>query len=235
LTSANDWQNWILDYQNTNDYGWWIGSGGSQSLSVSSSSAIYDYLFREALPNSLTYDLSNTTWYPGNLLVNNSASIATLSSQTMFVSFNRTAIGWAKVENSYGNPVYWLRGLTADSGISTGGDMTVAGDLRVAGDLYVSPDSIYLGDLQLSSSSGNLVVHGNVTANNVTTTGNITTTQIVKTGVYTVSSLPTADSAGAGARAFVTDANTVVFGSALTGSAGNAVPVFSNGTTWRIG
>jgi hypothetical protein len=182
LTSANDWQNWILDYQNTNDYGWWIGSGGSQSLSVSSSSAIYDYLSREALPNSLTYDLSNTTWYPNNLLVNNSASTATLSSQTMFVSFNRTAIGWAKVENSYGNPVYWLRGLTADSGISTGGDMTVAGDLRVTGDLYVSPDSIYLGDLQLSSSSGNLVVHGNVTANNVTTTGNISATYFLGNG-----------------------------------------------------
>jgi hypothetical protein len=162
LTSANDWQNWILDYQNTNDYGWWIGSGGSQSLSVSSSSAIYDYLFREALPSSLTYDLSNTTWYPGNLLVNNSASIATLSSQTMFVSFNRTAIGWAKVENSYGNPVYWLRGLTADSGISTGGDMTVAGDLRVAGDLYVSPTSIYMGNLRISAADGNLTVNTGV-------------------------------------------------------------------------
>lgn len=182
LTSANDWQNWILDYQNTNDYGWWIGSGGSQSLSVSSSSAIYDYLSREALPNSLTYDLSNTTWYPNNLLVNNSASTATLSSQTLFVSFNRTAIGWAKVENSYGNPVYWLRGLSADTGISSGGDMTVAGDLRVTGDLYVSPDSIYLGDLQLSSSSGNLVVHGNVTANNVTTTGNVSANYFVGNG-----------------------------------------------------
>ena len=162
LTSANDWQNWILDYQNTNDYGWWIGSGGSQSLSTSSSSAIYDYLFREALPSSLTYDLSNTTWYPGNLLVNNSASIATLSSQTMFVSFNRTAIGYATVENSYGNPVYWLRGLTADSGISTAGDMTVAGDLRVAGDLYVSPTSIYMGNLRISAADGNLTVNTGV-------------------------------------------------------------------------
>jgi hypothetical protein len=60
--------------------------------------------------------------------------------------------------------------------------MTVAGDLRVTGDLYVSPDSIYLGDLQLSSSSGNLVVHGNVTANNVTTTGNISATYFLGNG-----------------------------------------------------
>lgn len=70
---------------------------------------------------------------------------------------------------------------------------------------------------------------GNISAGNITTTG------IVKTGVYTVTSLPSASTSGAGARAFVTDANTVVFGSALTGGAGNAVPVFSNGTTWRIG
>jgi hypothetical protein len=70
---------------------------------------------------------------------------------------------------------------------------------------------------------------GNISAGNITATG------IVKTGVYTVSSLPSASTVGAGARAFVTDANTIVFGSALTGSAGNAVPVFSNGTTWRIG
>jgi hypothetical protein len=80
----------------------------------------------------------------------------------MFVSFNRTAIGWAKVENSYGNPVYWLRGLTADSGISTGGDMTVAGDLRVAGDLYVSPTSIYMGNLRISAADGNLTVNTGV-------------------------------------------------------------------------
>jgi hypothetical protein len=159
LTSANDWQNWLLDYQNTNDYGWYIGSGSSEGLGALASSAIYDYLSREALPNSLTYDLSNTTWYPNNLLVNNSSSVATLSSQTLFVTFNRTAIGYATVENSYGNPVYWSRGLSADTGISSGGDMTVAGDLRVTGDLYVSPTSIYMGDLQISAADGNLKVN----------------------------------------------------------------------------
>lgn len=223
LTSAQDWQNWILDYQSTNDYGWIVGSGSITGGGGSPIQAVYDYLNREALPNSLTYDQSATTWYPGNLLINNSSTTATLSSSTFFVTFNRTAIGYATLENSYGNPVYWSRGLSADTGISSGGDMTVAGDLRVTGDLYVSPDSIYLGDLQLSSSSGNLVVHGNVS------------TGIVKTGVYTVSNLPSASTVGAGARAFVTDANTVVFGSALIGGEANAIPVFSNGTNWRVG
>jgi hypothetical protein len=159
LTSANDWQNLLLDYQATNNYGWIVGSGSITGGGGSTIQAVYDYLNREALPNSLTYDLSNSTWYPGNLLVNNSATIATLSSQTFFVNFNRTAIGYATIENSYGNPVYWLRGLTADSGMSTGGDMTVAGDLRVAGDLYVSPTSIYMGNLRISASDGNLTVN----------------------------------------------------------------------------
>ena len=162
LTSANDWQNWLLDYQATNNYGWNVGSGSITGQGGSPIQAVYDYLNREALPNSLTYDLSNNTWYPGNLLVNNSATIATLSSQTFFVYFNRTAIGYATVENSYGNPVYWSRGLTADSGISTGGDMTVAGDLRVAGDLFVSPTSIYMGNLRISAADGNLTVNTGV-------------------------------------------------------------------------
>ena len=159
LTSAQDWQNWILDYQSTNDYGWIIGSGSITGGGGSSIQAVYDYLNREALPNSLTYDESATTWYPGNLLVNNSATVATLSSSTFFVEFNRTSVNYATLENSYGNPVYWSRGLSADTGISSGGDMTVAGDLRVAGDLYVSPTSIYMGDLRISAADGNLKVN----------------------------------------------------------------------------
>jgi hypothetical protein len=159
LTSAQDWQNWISDYQSSNDYGWIIGSGSITGAGGTPIQAVYDYLSREALPTSLTYDQSATTWYPGNLLVNNSSSVASLSSSTFFVTFNRTSINYATLENSYGNPVYWSRGLSADTGISSGGDMTVAGDLRVAGDLYVSPTSIYMGDLRISAADGNLKVN----------------------------------------------------------------------------
>lgn len=159
LTSAQDWQDWLLDYQSTNDYGWIIGSGSITGGGGTPIQAVYDYLSREALPTSLTYDQSATIWYPGNLLINNASVTATLSSSTFFITFNRTSINYATLENDYGNPVYWSRGLSADTGISSGGDMTVAGDLRVAGDLYVSPTSIYMGDLRISAADGNLKIN----------------------------------------------------------------------------
>jgi len=52
---------------------------------------------------------------------------------------------------------------------------------------------------------------------------------------YTVATLPTAATAGAGARAFVTDALTPTFGSAVTGGGAVNVPVYSTGTAWNVG
>jgi hypothetical protein len=52
---------------------------------------------------------------------------------------------------------------------------------------------------------------------------------------YTVSALPAAATVGAGARAFVTDALTPVFGSAVTGGGAVGVPVYSDGSTWLVG
>lgn len=55
------------------------------------------------------------------------------------------------------------------------------------------------------------------------------------TGSTTVASLPAAATAGAGARAFVTDATVTIFASTVVGGGANAVPVVSNGTNWIIG
>jgi len=51
----------------------------------------------------------------------------------------------------------------------------------------------------------------------------------------TVTSLTAAATAGAGARAFVSDANATTFASIVAGSGSNNVPVYSDGTNWRIG
>jgi hypothetical protein len=51
----------------------------------------------------------------------------------------------------------------------------------------------------------------------------------------TVSSLPSASTAGAGARGFVTDATSTTFASTVTGGGSNNVPVYSDGTNWKIG
>lgn len=55
---------------------------------------------------------------------------------------------------------------------------------------------------------------------------------------YTVATLPAAATAGAGATAFVTDASTtIILGLGLTvvGGGANKVPVYSDGSAWKIG
>ena len=76
---------------------------------------------------------------------------------------------------------------------------------------------------------------GVVTASGISTTGNITTGALTQNRVYTVSTLPVASDAGAGARAFVNNANTTTFYSVAGGGGSNTVPVFSDGTEWRVG
>jgi hypothetical protein len=52
---------------------------------------------------------------------------------------------------------------------------------------------------------------------------------------YTVAALPFASVAGKGARAFVTDALAPVFGSTVVTGGTVAVPVYSDGTNWKVG
>ncbi|WP_373092856.1 hypothetical protein, partial [Zhongshania sp.] len=59
-------------------------------------------------------------------------------------------------------------------------------------------------------------------------------TMRVRTHPVTVGNLPSA-SGIAGTRAFVTDATTTTFASIVAGGGSNGVPVYSDGTNWRIG
>lgn len=54
-------------------------------------------------------------------------------------------------------------------------------------------------------------------------------------GAVTVAELPDASIAGAGARAFVTDATATTFNSVVAGGGANTVPVVSDGADWLIG
>jgi hypothetical protein len=58
---------------------------------------------------------------------------------------------------------------------------------------------------------------------------------IPPTTVYTVAALPSAVTSGMGARAFVSDANATTFASTVAGGGSNKVPVYSDGTNWKIG
>ena len=52
---------------------------------------------------------------------------------------------------------------------------------------------------------------------------------------YTVATLPSAASLGAGARTFVTDALGPTFGATAVGGGAVFVPVYSDGTNWKVG
>ena len=53
--------------------------------------------------------------------------------------------------------------------------------------------------------------------------------------VYTVATLPSAVTSATGARAFVSDANATTFAYTVAGGGANKVPVYSDGTNWKIG
>ena len=57
----------------------------------------------------------------------------------------------------------------------------------------------------------------------------------VGTTVYTIANLPDPVVAGAGVRTFVSDSSTTTFNATVAGGGTNTVPVFSNGTNWKVG
>jgi hypothetical protein len=58
---------------------------------------------------------------------------------------------------------------------------------------------------------------------------------IPQLGNFTVATLPSAATSGVGARAFVTDALTPTFGATVAAGGAVAVPVYSDGTHWKVG
>lgn len=60
-------------------------------------------------------------------------------------------------------------------------------------------------------------------------------TRAITFGTGLVSALPSAATVGAGAQRAVTDATATTFNSIVAGGGTNTVPVFSDGTNWRIG
>lgn len=65
--------------------------------------------------------------------------------------------------------------------------------------------------------------------------GTLLVTDYIATDPVTVANLPSAVTAGSGAKAFVTDANSIVFNAVVAGGGSSSVPVCSDGTDWRIG
>jgi len=50
-----------------------------------------------------------------------------------------------------------------------------------------------------------------------------------------IADLPSAETAGVGSRAFVTDSSVSTFGTTVAGGGSTKVPVYSDGTNWKVG
>ena len=95
---------------------------------------------------------------------------------------------------------------------------------------YVSGDGANLTNITTVGTLTALEVTGNITGQSY-----VSAATALQTTPVVVASLPAAGTAGAGARAFVSDANDIVFNAVVAGTGANNLPVFSDGTDWRIG
>jgi hypothetical protein len=143
--------------------------------------------------------------------------------------------------------------VVSSTSVAITGDLSVSGNATLSGNIL--GDRIINGttelDIQVANGNANLTIGGtsnvvvwaatgqyitglNSASGNITG-GNILTAGVVKTTAKTFSTLPAAANVGAGARSFITDANTATFGSQVTSGGSNAVPVWTNGTNWYVG
>jgi hypothetical protein len=62
-----------------------------------------------------------------------------------------------------------------------------------------------------------------------------TLSQLASTTNFLVANLPSAAESGSGARLFVSDATGPTFGATVVGGGAVKVPVYSDGTNWKVG
>lgn len=138
---------------------------------------------------------------------------------TIAVSTSSASISTVKAGTGTQRQLY-LAGSSASASLTLGGTAG-AWNINSSGHFLAGTDNIY--DIGAS---------GATRPRNVFASGYVVTLSTV------VASLPSASTAGSGARAFVTDASTTVIlglGATVAGGGANKVPVYSDGTNWIVG
>jgi len=127
----------------------------------------------------------------------------------------------------------------ADALLLTTGTNNVAVGTAAGNSLTSGSNNTMLGyDADVSSATvSNEVTIGNSSVTSLRMPGLTLTAGLkwINNGTQTVAALVAAGTAGAGARAVVTDANATTFHAIVAGGGADVVPVFSDGTNWRIG
>ena len=165
----------------------------------------------------------------------------TVNGYNQMVLQNTNAGATASTNFNVSNDLATMSTFYGEFGINSSG-FTGSGAFSQASAVYLAAAS---SDLVIGTYGSNpihfVVNSGGTDAMTIATTGAVTTSasiiagSTVKTATYTVAGLPAAATAGAGARAYVTDALAPSFSAAVTGGGTVPVPVYSDGTTWRVG
>ena len=138
-------------------------------------------------------------------------------------------------EVTYSNTINVSGNISAGQFIGDGGGISNVAGANVSGTVALATTS----ETVSTAAQPNITSTGTLTS--LTVSGNITgqsyisATTAIQTTPVVVASLPAAATAGSGARAFVSDANDTAFNAIVAGSGANNLPVFSDGTDWRIG
>jgi len=120
-----------------------------------------------------------------------------------------------------------------------GGDLNTGIGFSAGSNFASGSNNTFIGNAAAPSSTtvSNEVTIGNSSVTLMRAPGLTLTVGLkwINNGTQTVAALVAAGTAGAGARAVVTDASATTFHSIVAGGGANVVPVFSDGTDWRIG
>ena len=141
-----------------------------------------------------------------------------------------TAVGNTAIGNGAGQAVTtgttntllgYLAGFSGTNNLTTGSNNTIIGNSAASSSATVS-NEITLGNASVTS----FRIPGlTITAG----------AKWINVGTSTVAALAAAATAGNGARAFVTDALAPAFGSTVAGGGAVSIPVYSDGTNWKVG
>lgn len=201
-----------------------VGISSGVTTSASSSGKIYGGSFSHTIETGSTVPVA--VGVEVDSLCNGGSTIDLVGFHALSMGSqqsSRTHAAYA-LGRAGGGAVGWKTGfmLYSDSGNRPSALVTT-------GNLFDTDANVQLNDI---FSFSNVTVDGNILDfPNTTLTGD----GYFKTVVTTVAGLNSAVTEGAGARAFVTDATTTTFASTVVGGGSNNVPVYSDGTNWKIG
>ena len=197
--------------------------------------------------SSLTVNANITT--SNGVFVGNGSGLTNLSvANANFASYAATVTGAAQSNiTSLGtltglgvNGTVTAVAFTANTGVFTGNGSGL-NNVTASKINTVSTSNNATYYITMDNGAGTLLVdntgggNGNSTLLSYNPARGYLTTQYFRAAPTTANLLLSANIAGAGARTIISDANTVTFNNVVGGGGSNIIPVFCDGTDWRVG